>query len=70
MTLASEEGRFDTTPPVAADAAANTAASKPSAIPTQRMTQAAWTALAAVYFVWGSTYLVSRAGNPLHIFGE
>lgn len=34
-------------------------AQKPAAA-TQRMTTAAWIALAAVYFIWGSTYLAIR----------
>jgi drug/metabolite transporter (DMT)-like permease len=50
MTLAASEGRFESRLPDEA------------AVPPARpgMSTAAWVALAAVYFVWGSTYLAIR----------
>lgn len=49
MTLAASEGRFET------------AAPDELVLPSRpRMSTPAWAALAAVYFVWGSTYLAIR----------
>ena len=71
MTIASEEGRFEAADAVKASdggegvtAAAvpekGDATGKPGGIAVQRMSTAAWIALAAVYFIWGSTYLAIR----------
>ncbi|GAA1968709.1 EamA family transporter [Catenulispora subtropica] len=49
MTLAASEGRFEA------------AAPEPAVLPGRpRMSSAAWAALGAVYFIWGSTYLAIR----------